>query len=498
MAEAKSLVKDSAIYGGSTILVRMINWLMTSLLTRCLIPEDFGLMTNLYAYAALAIVILTFGMETGFFRFVNQTDKYEPKTVYSTILILIGSIVGVALIAFQAFLPAMRQFVWNDTVPEAYLRLIVIILCLDSFSAIPFAYLRYKKRPVKFGSLKLLYVILYALFCTFFLVVCPWINERAPQLISWFWVDDFNLGYVFVSNLIATTAENIGLLPELTGFRYKFDKKIAIKLLRYCFPLALMGIAGISNQVFDKIIFPFIYSDPAFAYEELGVYSACFKIALIMIMFTQAFRYAYEPFIFEKSRDKDAKESYASVMKYFVISGLFIFLAVVFYLDIIKYFIDPAYFGALGIVPVALIGELFFAIYANLSLWYKLSDKTHWGTIFSVISCTLIILINVIFIPVYGYWACAWAVFVGNGITMILSYFVGQKHYPIDYQLKRLGFYFLLTFILFAISCLIPFKNEWIRMGCNTILIFIYIFVVVKKDIPLRDIPYINRLLKWK
>ncbi|MCC8145010.1 MAG: oligosaccharide flippase family protein [Bacteroidales bacterium] len=495
MAETKSLIKDSAIYGGTTILVRMINWLMTFLLTRALTPADFGLMSNLYAYAALAIVLLTFGMETGFFRFASQKDKYNPKTVFSTVLIIVTAIILVAFVVFQVFLPDIRPYIWEDNAPEIYIRFVIIILCLDSFSAIPFAYLRYQKKAKKFGSLKLLFVILYAGFCIFFLVICPWINKYQPQLISWFWIEDFELGYVFVSNLIATTIENLCLVPDLTGFKYKFDKSLAVKLLRYCFPLVLMGVAGISNQVFDKIIFPFIYGDSSMAFDELGIYSACFKIALIMIMFTQAFRYAYEPFIFEKSKDTDAKQSYADVMKYFVIFGLLIFLGVVFYLDIIKYFIDEEYFGALGIVPVALLGELFFAIYANLSLWYKLNDKTHWGAVFSILACIIIVLINVIFIPVYGYWACAWAVFVGNGFIMLLSYFIGQREYPVKYDLKTIGIYSCLAMVLYAISYFVPIENEWAHMGFNTLLIAVYILFLLKRDLPLKEIPYLNRFI---
>lgn len=496
MAEGKSLIKDSVIYGGSSILSKMVSWLMTALFTRTLIPADFGLMTNLYAYMALIIVVLTFGMETGFFRFVNQTEKYKPQTVYNNILTIVGIITLAFFILFQSFLPEIRPVLWNNEAPDIYIRLIIGIFTLDAFFSIPFAYLRYKKRPIKFGSLKILNVILYAIFCTFFLVVCPWINKHNPELISWFWVKDFQLGYVFISNLMATIIECVFLIPELKGYKFTLNKELTGCLFRYCLPLTIMGIAGISNQVFDKIIFPFIYSDPEMALNELGIYSACFKIALIMIMFTQAFRYAYEPFIFEKSKDKDAQNSYATVMKYFIIFGLFVFLFVTFYLDIFKHFIDPEYFGALGIVPIALMGELFFAIYANLSLWYKLKDKTHWGAIFSIIALIIIILVNFIFIPVYGYWACAWATFIGNGFIMLLSYFVGQKEYPIKYDMKTTGLYFGLVILLYSISYLIPTKNQWINMGFNTILLAIYITVAIKRDIPLREIPYLNRFIK--
>jgi O-antigen/teichoic acid export membrane protein len=470
----------------------MISWLLTSLFTYNLTKSDFGMMTNLYAYIALIIIILTFGMETGFFRFVNQTEKYRPDTVYSTTLLIVGVTVLLFLTVFLTFLPSIRFCLWKDEIPDSYIRMVLIILSMDTISAIPFAYLRYKKKAIRFGFLKLLNAILYVIFCVFFLVVCPWINSRWPELIAWFWIDDFRLGYVFVSNLLATGIQTLCLLPEVTGFRYQWDRRLAGNMLRYCFPLVIMGLAGMSNQVVDKLAFPLIYRGSESAYDELGVYSACFKIALIMMMFTQAFRYAYEPYVFEKNREKDAGQSYADVMKYFIILGLFVFLGVVFYLDIIKYFIDSEYFGALHIVPIVLLGELFFAVYFNLSFWYKLTDKTYWGAIFSTIAFIIIIGINLFFIPQYGYMACAWAPFVGNGVIVLLSYSIGQKNYPICYDLKTIGLYSVLAAVLFSVSHFIPIEHSGWHIAFNTALLGIYLFVFVKRDLayaaPYRDL----------
>jgi O-antigen/teichoic acid export membrane protein len=487
MAGTKSLVKDSAIYGGSTTIAKMVSFLLTMLFTRTLVPEEFGMMTNLYAYVALIIVILTFGMETGFFRFANQTAKYQPATVYSTTVIIVGSIVAVFLLVFLSFLPLIRPYIWSADIPTPYIRMVLIILSMDAFSAIPFAYLRYKKKAKKFGALKILNVILYTVFCVFFLVVCPWINQHHPQLIAWFWREDFRLGYVFISNLVATGIETACLIPELTGFKYRFDGALAKKMFRYCYPLMLMGLAGMSNQVVDKIVFPAVYPDTANWSSELGIYSACFKIAMIMMMFTQAFRYAYEPFVFEKSKETNARQSYADVMKYFIILGLLVFLGVMFYLDILKYFISPDYFGALHIVPIVLMGELFFAVYFNLSIWYKLVDKTYWGTILSCIGFVVIIAINILFIPQYSYKACAWAAFIGNALIMILSYFIGQKNYPVKYDLKTIALYTGLAGLLYAVSCWAPLHNTILHIGLNTVLIGIYLFVLWKRDLPRRE-----------
>jgi len=496
MAEARSLIKDSAIYGGSTILVKMVNWLLTTFFTYTLVKSEFGMMTNLYGYVALLVIILTFGMETGFFRFASQTDKYKPYTVYATSLINVTAIVCLFLIVFLGFFNQIRPFIWSAEIPTTYILLIIAILCFDTLCAVPLAYLRYKKRPLRFGFLNSLNVILYTLFCVFFLVVCPHIHTYHPDLISWFWRDHFKLGYVFVSNLLAVGIQTLCLLPDVTGFKYTFDWALAKKMLRYCFPLMLMGIAGMSNQVVDKLIFPAVYPDSGKTFDELGVYSACFKIALIMMLFTQAFRYAYEPFVFEKSREKNAAQSYAGIMKYFLIMGLLVFMGTTFYLDIIKYFISPNYFVALPVVPIVLMGELFFAVYFNLSVWYKITDKTYWGSIFSIISFVLIIVLNVVFIPKYSYMACAWASFAGNGLIMLFSYFIGQKQYPIKYDLKSIFLYSGVALLLYGIAVFVPIENLALRLGFRTILIGIYLTLLIKRDLPLKEIPCINTIIK--
>jgi len=496
MTETRSLIKDSAIYGGSTILVKMVAWLLTPLLTYTLAKSEYGMMTYLYVYVAIFLVILTFGMETGFFRFVFQTDKYKPDMVYATSLINVTAIVGLFLIVILGFFNQLRPILWSAEVPNVYILLIIGILCLDTICAVPLAYLRYKKRSLRFGLLNILNVILYALFCFFFLVLCPRINKYNPDLISWFWRDNFNLGYVFVSNLLAVGIQTVCLLPDVTGFKYTFDWKLAKGMFRYCFPLMLMGIAGMSNQVVDKLVFPAVYPDTGKTFDELGVYSACFKIALIMMIFTQAFRYAYEPFVFEKSKEKNAIQAYADTMKYFVILGLLIFLGTAFYLDIIKYFVNPAYFAALPVVPVVLMGELFFAVFFNLSIWYKLKDKTWWGAVFSSIGFVLIIALNIVFIPKYSYMACAWASFAGNGLIMLLSYFIGQKYFPVKYDLKSIFLYLGVTMLLYCFAVFVPIENLALRLGFRTFLLGIYVSLLINRDLPLRKIPYINHRIK--
>jgi len=482
MSGTKTLAKDSVIYGGTTIIVRLVSWLTTPLFTYTFLQKsDFGMITNIYAYAALITILMTFGMETGLFRFINQSDKYKPNVVYSTTILIVLGIILLFLTSFLGFFNHFR-ILWPSQIPDNYIRMFFLITCMDGFITIPFAYLRYQKRPLRFGFFKLLQAVLYILLCVFFLVICPWINKHNPGLIAWFWRDNFQVGYVLIANLMATGIQTICLLPYLTGFKYSFDWKLAKKLLNYSFPLVIMGLAGISNQVMDKLIFPVVFTDSNTAFEQLGVYGACFKIAVIMVMFTQAFRYAFDPFVFEKSKDKDAKQSYAVATKYFTILGWLVFLGVICYIDIIKHFVAPKYWEALPIVPIVLIGELFFAVYYNLSIWYKLTDKTHWGMIFSIIGFVIIISINIIYIPIYGYMACAWASFIGNLVMMLLSYFIGQKNYFIRYDLKTLFLYTCLAMILYVAAVYMPIESLGLRLAFRTGLICIYIFVFLKRD----------------
>jgi len=485
MSGMKSLAKETAIYGISSILGKTLNWLLTPLFTYTLATTgEYGIITNLYAYVALIIVLLTFGMETGLFRFANQNDKYNPAEVYSTILIAVGSVVLVFLVLMTVFLKPVTLLL-DPKISTTYIYLMALVLCMDAFSCIPFAYLRYKKRPVKFAVLKMLFIILYIVLCCFFLLLCPYLHENYPVWVDWFYKPDSGVLYILIANLIATFIQTCFLLPELTGFKYKFIWPLFKKILNYSYPLLILGIAGMLSQTIDKIIFPIVYPDKAAAMDQLGIYGACFKVAVVMVMFTQAFRYAYEPFIFSKNRSSDNRQAYAEAMKYFIIFGLLIFLGVMFYMDILKYFLAPEYWPGLFVIPVIMIGELFFGIYFNLSLWYKLTDKTYWGAIFSIVGCVVIIAMNILLIPRFGYAACAWASFTGYFLIMLISYFTGQKEYPVKYDLKTIGLYFALALILYGVSLLVHFEHTGIRLGFNTILLTVYVLIILKRDLPL-------------
>lgn len=496
MSNLKSLAKDTAIYGLSSIIGRFLNYLLVPLYTTKFTAQsgNYGILTNVYAITALLLVILIYGMETGFFRFANKQDE-NPQTVYSTILISVGSTSLLFIIACLSFLNPISAALGYVNNPE-FIGMMAVVVALDAFQSIPFAYLRYKRRPIKFASIKLFSIFLNIGLNLFFLVLCPSIYKSNPELISWFYNPDYGVGYVFLANLISTSAQMFFFIPELRGFPYKYDYALMKRIMSYSFPLLILGVVGILNQTIDKIIYPLLFANKQEAAVQLGIYGAASKIAMIMAMLTQAFRYAYEPFVFGKNKDKDNRTTYASAMKYFLIFVLLAFLAVTFYMDILKYIIAPDYWEGLRVVPIVMGAEILMGIYFNLSFWYKLIDETRWGAYFSLIGCFIIVCLNVIFVPVYGYIASAWAGFAGYLVITLLSYFIGQKKYPISYDLKGMGVYIVLAIALYAVSVVIVPDNMIIRLVFRTLLLFVFIVYIIKKDLPLSRIPVINRFIK--
>lgn len=480
MAGLKSLAKETAIYWVSSIVGRFLNYLLVPVYTIALPASSggYGVVTNIYAWVALILVLLTCGMETGFFRFANKGQD-DPMRVYSTTLlsVSIGSLVFVAL--GLLFLEPIAGWLEYGEHPW-YIGMMMIVVAMDAIQSIPFAYLRYKKRPIKFAALKLLFIFLNIALNLFYYVI----------------LEGNDVGYAFLFNLVCTSVVMVCMIPELRGFTYVLDKELLKRMLRYSLPLVILGVAGILNQVADKIIFPFVYPDEAEATIQLGIYGAASKIAMIMAMFTQAFRFAYEPFVFGKSKEKDSREMYAQAMKFFIIFTLLAFLAVMFYLDILRHVIGRDYWDGLRVVPIVMAAEIFMGIYFNLSFWYKLIDETRWGAYFSLTGCIILILMNIFLVPQYGYIACAWAGFTGYGVAMLLSYFVGQKKYPIQYDLKAIGMYVLLAAVLYVAAEYVSIDNIYLRMAYRTVLLLLFIAYVVKRDLPLNQIPILNKLLK--
>lgn len=476
MASLKSLAKDTAIYGLSSIVGRFLNYLLVPIYTAKISAASggYGIVTNVYAYTALLMVILTYGMETTFFRFANKEGEDATK-VYGNILTMVGTTSLLFIAIILGFISPISSALGYASHPE-YVWAMALVVAMDAFQCIPFSYLRYKKQAVKFASLKMLFIILNIAFNVFFFVFYPSISGE-PTPVS----------YVFYINLGCTGFIMLCFYKELTVVRPTIDVKLVKRMLSYSWPILVLGIAGILNQTADKILFPYIYTAED-AHKQLGIYGAASKIAMIMAMITQAFRYAYEPFVFGKSKDKDNRDTYARAMKFFIIFTLLAFLCVMGYINIIRYIIGRDYWEGLRVVPIVMAAEIMMGVYFNLSFWYKLIDKTIWGAWFSGAGCAVLIAVNVIFVPQYGYMACAWAGVAGYATAMLLSYFVGQKHYPIAYPMRDILMYVVVAALLFVAvnasnNSALPI---WASASVNTVGITLFVVLIIKKEGLLR------------
>lgn len=492
--QMKKLAKETAIYGISSILGKFLNWLLVPLYTYVLASSaDYGVVTNLYSWTALLLVILTYGMETGFFRFANK-NKDDAEKVYATSLISVGFTSLLFSILCLIFDKQIANLLGYSANPE-YISMLGVVVAIDAFACIPFAYLRYLNKPIKFAVIKFLFVVLNIFFNIFFLIICPWLAQHAPETINWFYNPDYGVGYVFVANILSTALQTLFLIPYFTKIKFIFDKTLLKGLLKYSLPLLILGVAGIMNQTLDKILFPFLIPGEHGA-SELGIYGATSKIALVMLMFTQAFRYAYEPFIFAQHKDKNSMSAYADAMKFFIIFSYLIFLGMILYIDVFKFIIQRNYWVGLNVVPIVLMSFIFQGIFFNLSLWYKLTDKTMYGAWFSILGTIIIVVGNVILVPRYSYTGSAWAAFTCYFVIMVISYYFGQKYMPIKYDLKTIGLYTSLTIILYVISLFINTPYTVINVGLKSVLMLVFLIVLIKRDFPLKSIPVINKLIK--
>ncbi|MDO4510623.1 MAG: lipopolysaccharide biosynthesis protein [Bacteroidales bacterium] len=475
----KSLAKDTAIYGVSSIFGRFLNYLLVPLYTATLSAASggYGVITNLYAWTALLLVILTFGMETTFFRFANKQEEDAP-TVYSTTLLAVGATALMFVAAVLGFLPAISAALGYED-HQWWVASMAIIVAMDAFQAIPFAYLRYQKKALKFAAFKLAFIFINILLNLLYFLILPKLKWNLFGIYD----ADFTLdvGYVFYINLATTGVINLLFWKELFCIKWRFDGALLKRMLGYSWPILVLGIAGILNQAADKILFPIIY-EAADQQKQLGIYGAAVKIAMIMALITQAFRYAYEPFVFGKSKDKDNKETYAKAMKYFIMFTLFAFLAVIAGMDVLKHIIAPDYWEGLKVVPIVMAAEIFMGVYFNLSFWYKLIDKTIWGAVFSFAGCAVLFAINILCVPTYGYMACAWGGFAGYGTAMVLSYFVGQKYYPIAYPMKDIGIYTALAAALFALMQWHPFGSAALDTVYRCALMMVFFGAMFKRE----------------
>jgi len=467
MANLKALVKDTAIYGLSSIVGRFLNYLLVPLYTHYM-PKasgDYGVSTNMYAYTALIFVILTFGMETTLFRFAND-EREKPDTVFSTGFSVILGLTALFLLAVFLFIGPISDSLGYAAHPD-YLLMMAVVVSLDALQALPFSLLRFQHRAVRFAWLKLLFIFLNIGLNVFYFVV----------------LGKTSVFYVFFINLLCTGIITFFFIPDLLRVHWKFDAGLLSRMLSYSWPILLLGVVGILNQVADKIIFPMVYPDKQAANVELGVYGSCVKIAMIMALITQAFRYAYEPIVFAKAKDDDKSEYYASAMKYFLIFTLLAFLCVVAYMPLLQYILGEEYREGLRVVPIVMVAEIMMGIYFNLSFWYKLIDRTIFGALFSLAGCVVLVVVNLWGIPRYGYMACAWGGVAGYGTAMLLSYFAGQRLNPIPYPIRSMAGYALTCVLLYWLLTLIP--SDWpvlLRACAGTVPVLAFAAIIYKSE----------------
>lgn len=496
MAGIKSLAKDTAIYGLSSIVGRFLNWCLVPLYVYIFPTQEYGIVSYLYSITAVALVILNYGMETGFFRFANKEN--DSELVYTTSLISVG-FTSILFVVFVAVFvnPISAAILLPDK--EVYVMLMAATVAIDAFSNLPFAYLRFKKRAFRFAGIKMLNVGMNIGLNLFFLLLCPWLMQRCGWLVAWFYEPAggaaFGIGWIFVANIISSFMVLLMLLPELLGRKYRLSVPLLRTMLSYSWPLLILGVAGILSQNMGQMIIPYLFKGQEEAARSMvGIYGANIKIAIVMVMFTQAFRYAYEPFIFSRAKDEgeDKKQAYCDAMKYFVIFGLFIFLGVMYFLPVLKHFVSPAYWAGLSVVPVMMLAELCFGVFFNLSLWYKLTDRTQWGMYLSLLCFVLMFVLNVWLVRMIGipdgYMGSAWAALISYFTVMVVSYFVGRHYYPLPYQVGRMTLYLALAVAMYlGVVCLENIFSTSVLYAVKILMLAIYIGVVIiaeKMPIP--------------
>ncbi len=481
MNPLKKLASQTAIYGLSSIVGRFLNYLMVPLYTYAFSKAEYGVVSEFYAYTGFLGTLLVFGFETGFFRFTQ--DAENKAKVYSTALnfVLIANFVFILLIA--VFVSPVSEALRYPTHHE-YFYWFALILVFDSVATIPFARLRSENKAWHFAGIKFLEIGLTILLNLFFIVVCKRAFEAdAGSFFGKMYNPEIGLGYIFIANLIASSFKLFLLSPLLRGIFGGIDVVLLKKMIRYSLPMVIIGFAGIINEMLDRAILKFLLPfDAKTNMEQLGIYGACYKLSILMTLFIQAFRYAAEPFFFSHAKEKNSTKVYADVMKYFVIVCVTIFLLVTLYIDVFKYFIGKDFREGLSIVPVLLLANLFLGVYVNLSIWYKLTDKTLLGSFVSLGGALLTVVLNIAFIPAYGYVASAWATLACYASMAIVSYLLGQKFYPVEYDLKSFVKYFFLALLFYfsftRASAHLPFAKQLPPFVLSTVYMLAFLILV--------------------
>jgi len=446
----KTVYKQTFIYGLATVVPRMLSFLLVRLHTDKSVLEnvsDYGDVSIVFAYFVLFNVVLAYGMETAFFRFFNK-EPSKVKVLSTATISILGSSLGFLILGllFQQQIADLTHIHVN------YITLVVWTLFLDALVIIPFAYLRAQGKPVKYTAVKLTNVVVNLALNVFLLVYLKALSVDNSILDS-IYIANFEVSYIFIANLVASGVTLLILLPFYFKINYKIDTVLWKKMMRYALPVLVAGVAFSINETFDRVLLERLLPE-SIAKTSVGMYSACYKLALFMMLFATAYRLGIEPFFFSQSKTKDATKNYAKILEFFVICGALILLVVVVFVDVLKIILIPNedYWEAMKVVPILLLAYLFLGIYHNLSVWYKITDRTKFGAYISVIGAGITLLVNLIFIPSFSYMASAVATLVAYVSMTLLSYYFGRKHYPIPYNIKKIGIYLVLAISLSALS----------------------------------------------
>jgi len=465
----KRFFKDTVIYGLAAVLPRVINFLLVRVHTDALPPDSFSENTYFYIWAMLFSVLLTFGMETAFFRFYNKEKQKDTlvSTAFISMLVTVIVFITVLLLFFDSFL----QLFDFETNPLR-LKLFIGIIALDTIAMIPFAYLRASNRPLKYAVIKLINVFVIVTITLLGLKYIPqYLDEgrNLPEFISNNYHKTPIVNYIFIANVLGSFISFILLIPFLLKFKFNFNFSLLKKMLTYSWPIAVAGVAYVITESLDKYLIKNMIGD-----TEMGIYAACYKLAIFMNLYIMAFKLGAEPFFFNHADKKNAKETYAKIMNYFVIVGSLVLIGIVSYIDVLKHFINPEYWGALKIVPIVLLANLFLGIYHNLAIWYKLTDKTRYGMYFSIFGALITIGLNLVLLEQYGIMVAACATLIAYGSMAIISYFIGRKYYPVNYNLQKMAVYLTASIVISGISFLKFRGNLW----ASTLLLLIFVVVI--------------------
>jgi O-antigen/teichoic acid export membrane protein len=482
MNPLKRLASQTAVYGVSSIIGRFLNYLLVPLYTYTFAPAEYGVVAEFYAYMGFFAVLLVFGLETGFFRF-RAGGEHAPDIVFATVLRFLVLINAGFLIAAYLLQQPIAELLRHAANPE-YIWWVAAIIAMDSVGAAAFARLRAEEKALRFVGIKLIEIGANIGLNLFFILLCRQAFETDPDsLLGRLWNPDIGIGYVFLANLAASALKLLLLAPQFRAGLTGFDAALFRRMIRYSLPMIVIGLAGIVNEMLDRAALKYLLPyDDATNMAQLGIYSACYKLSILMLLFIQAFRYAGEPFFFAYAKERDAKQVYALVLTWFVIFCVFIFLLVTLYMDLFQYFVGAAYREGLSVVPVLLLANLLLGIYVNMSIWYKLTDRTLLGAGVAVIGALITIVALLILVPAYGYEGAAWAHLICYGAMVLMSYLLGRRFYPVPYDLPRVIGYIALGLALYAGHLALVEQLGWNGWVSASMLMTGYLALVLMVD----------------